>query len=187
MVKKMKMRFGLALVAALGLTACAERDVMMNTNTATNFGSFQEATMMAATEADSSKWDKASEVTITLQRKEFAPMMLHLKQNQPYILKVVNNSNSPMSFKANEFFQTTLVRSLSEVITDEAVYPPAENPLMVSFIVPAMSERTINVVPAVKGRFEYEDATPGIMIAGFHWAPWGYGKTQGSFGMISVD
>lgn len=183
----MKMRFGLALVAALGLTACAERDVMMNTNTATNFGSFQEATMMAAQEADSNKWEKASEVTITLQRKEFSPMMLHLKQNQPYTLNVVNNSNSAMSFKANEFFQTTLVRSLSEVTTDKAVYPAAENPLMVSFIVPAMSQRTINIVPAVKGRFEYEDGTPGIMVAGFHWAPWGYGVTQGSFGIISVD
>lgn len=187
------MRFGLALIAAVGLSACAERDIALNASYVTDFGSFQDNDYVGdradstAEKAGMAQWNDAREVTLTLRQNEFSPMIVHLKKGVPYVVTVKNNDLDAVSFSAQEFFANASVSHLSEATHEEEVFAAAEKPVLVSFVVPPKGERQIKVVPVMEGRYEFEDGAPGIFFNQWHLSPWSNGATMGTSGVFIVD
>lgn len=186
----MKMRLGLALVGAVGLTACAERDVAYNTPYVTDFGSYSDSNAPSTYEGSSvamaAKWDGARDVTLTLRQNEFSPMIVHLTKGEAYNLTVVNKDKYAVSFKAEDFFENVSTANLSEVKAGDDVFEELKAPDLISFVVPAQSQRTVKFVPVLEGRYEFEDGAPGLMFPSWHLSPYSRGATQGSIGVFVV-
>ncbi len=189
----MKMRFGLAVLAAIGLSACAETDVVLNHSYVTDFGSYQDSDYTAehadatGEKAANANWANAHKVTLSLRQNEFSPMIVHLKKGEPYSITVKNNDNNVVSFRADEFFANSSVAQLSEAKHEDDMLPAAEKPLLVSFVVPPMGERTVNLIPVMEGRYEYEDASPGLYFVQWGVAPFSRAATLGTAGVFIVE
>ena len=189
----MKFTFGLALAAVVGLSACAEKDVVLNASYVTDFGEYQDSDYLGnhadaeGKKADGVNWTDAKEVTLTIRQNEISPMIIHLKKDVAYKVKIVNKDVDTVSFSAPEFFENVAVSSLSEAKNGEEMLPAATKPLLMSFVVPAKGERTVNLVPVLEGRYEFEDGAPGIFFNQWQLSPYSRGKTMGAIGLFIVD
>ncbi|MDV7340728.1 cupredoxin domain-containing protein [Terasakiella sp. A23] len=185
----MKFRFGVAIVAALGLSACANLDITTGPSPIINIGLFDGSTSYEDASGEiaaKANWDAAREITLNVEEREFTPMVVHLKRETPYKLKIVNKDAEAISFRAVDFFESSSVLKLSAKNTDIDDASGMQKPLLVSFVVPAKGERTLKFVPVKEGKYEFEDASPGFMADRWHFAPWGFGTINGTFGVFIV-
>lgn len=173
---------GVILVSVLA--ACAGQDVTYNRTYSLDFeGKFQDAD---AEQASLAKWDNAKVITLTHKDAEFTPMIVNLSKGKAYILKVVNEEDRTVSFRAPEFFNNASVTEISSTDHYTDTLPKQVKPLLVSFVVPPMGQREVRFVPLNEGRYEFENAFPGIMIGEFQFAPFSRSATMGTIGAFSV-
>ncbi|SCA57161.1 exported hypothetical protein [Candidatus Terasakiella magnetica] len=189
----MKIRYALAMMAAVGLSACAERDVAYNSVFVTDFGTYKDAFDVrnhadASGEiAEAAAWNDARNVTLTVRQNEFSPMIVHLKKDVPYVIKVVNKDQNSVSFNAGEFFENTSVDSINEAMYEDETYPARAKPQLKSFVVPPKGERMVKLVPVLEGRYEFEDNAPGFFLPNFSFSPWSRAATMGTSGVFVVE
>ncbi|WP_135081177.1 cupredoxin domain-containing protein [Terasakiella sp. SH-1] len=179
----MKVRYGLAILAALGLTACAERDISYEKSFITDFGSYQPTQYVNTDALDKTAWNETRQITLTVRQNEFSPMVVRLKKDVPYTIRVVNQDKNTVSFDASDLFENSAVAELSEA----ASYPARSKPLLKSFVVPSNGERMVKLVPVLEGRYEFEDNAPGLFLLDLVFSPWSRGATKGTSGVFIVE
>jgi len=174
---------GVILVSILA--ACVAQDVTYSRSYPTSFeGKFQDS---VGDQASLAMWADAKVITLTHKDAEFTPMIVNLSKGKPYILKVVNEEDRTVSFRAPDFFNSASVTEISSTGYYTDTMPKQVNPLLVSFIVPPMGQREVRFVPLAEGRYEFENAFPGIMIGDLQFAPFSRSATMGTVGSFSVE
>ncbi len=178
----MRLCMGLATVGMLG--ACAAKDVAYSRSYPTSYeGALSDASAQAASSAD---WSTAQEIVVSYKDGEFDPMYVRLHKGKPYVLKVVNENDKTVSFRASEFFANASVASINATSYYKDELAQIEKPLLKSFIVAPNGERTVRFVPLTEGRYDFDNAYPGFFLWDLQYAPWGEGATKGTAGMFVV-
>jgi hypothetical protein len=174
---------GLFLVGIL--CACAARDVTYSRTNPLDFeGKFQDTAGEALSQV---MWDEAKVITLTHKDGEFTPMIVDMQKGKPYILKVINEEDSTVSFRAPEFFNNVSVSKISGTGYYTDAVPELENPLLVSFIVAPLGEREVRLVPLNEGSFQFENAFPSLSIMEFQFAPFSRAATMGTVGAFTIE
>lgn len=108
-------------------------------------------------------WTQVPEVDIRIRHGEFSPMIVHLRQGWPYVLRIRNRDQQDRIFKAYEFFSRVAVVKATVAGKDEAFT------CFGAVTVPARQTAELRLVAVTDGYYEYEDSLipiPGVFSTG---------------------
>lgn len=103
-------------------------------------------------------WDEARVVSIGIRQDAYEPMVIRVRQNEPYVFRFVNRDDSNHVFRSPGFFSSVAIEKVS--------YPDQEvlHPCMVGLGIPADSTVNLHFVAFRDGRYEFEDPRFGVPI-----------------------
>ncbi len=108
-------------------------------------------------------WARVPQVELRVRDGAFSPMVTHLKQGRPYILRIRNRDDEVRIFRAGDFFEKNAVvaAALEGQRTTE--------PCIRAISIPARQTAEVRMVAITDGTYEYEDnfiLLPFVMSAG---------------------
>lgn len=111
-------------------------------------------------------WSLAVTRTLRIRQDEYAPLVITLRRDRPYVLKLVNGDNAAHVFSAPDFFQAIAVKSLGPA--DQAIEPGWA---LSSIDLPAGQTRELAFVPVRDGYYSFADGWTGRLLGGIHGTP----------------
>ena len=98
----------MARAAALFLTASVLQACSYPGGT---IGSFFTGTCVADARerVEAADWSKAEVIPIRIRQDEFNPMIIGLKRDRPYVIRITNADDTPHVFGAGDFFRSVAV------------------------------------------------------------------------------
>ena len=142
--------------AALVLAACA-----VSNGVYTEFGA--ECVDDAAERVVKVNWLEAETVDLRIRQGTYAPTIIRLRQDSPYVLRIANGDDRNRIFRASEFFGAI---ALAKVTIGESEF---EQSCISTIVVPAGETAEARFVAVRDGRYEFEN-TPflyGLIVAGY--------------------
>lgn len=137
-------KIGLAAVCALGLSGCAA-----DTGVAT-IGVADCKRISDRAEAKIN-WARVPEIELTVRDGEYTPMVTHLKQGRPYVLRIRNRDPETRVFRAQRLFES------NAVIAVGVEGQRASETCIASVTIPTRQTAEIRFVAITDGTFEFED------------------------------
>ncbi|MEE8393335.1 MAG: hypothetical protein V3R66_03245 [Rhodospirillales bacterium] len=154
----------LVTILMLGLSACAFEDEIV-------LGPFSWPNCVegVAKHIEGIDWAEARTINVSIRQDEFEPMVIGLRQNNPYIFRIENRDEYEHFFMAEGFFSSVAVASIKG--------PGQESgPSCIDGVKIGPFETVeLRLVPVRDGRYEYNDDTFPIPNLG------------GMTGLISID
>ena len=95
-------------------------------------------------------WSKATTIDIRIRYDEFSPPLVRLKQNRPYVLRIINGDDTWRFFQAHDFFRTAAIDKLSVGKKDSAA--TCVNVL----IIPEQETAELRLVPTRDGEYSFD-------------------------------
>ncbi len=106
-------------------------------------------------------WSLTVTRTLRIRQDEYAPLVITLRRDRPYVLKLINGDDAAHVFSAPDFFQAIAVKSLMPA--DQAIEPgwaPS------SIDLPAGQTRELAFVPVRDGYYSFADGWTGRLLGG---------------------
>ena len=139
---------GFAVAAAvLGLTACGSYHVF--------YGTWSQDACLADTAEwlEGREWSEVAIIDIRIRQGEYSPMVTHLSQERPYILRLTNRDDVARAFRAREFFQSV---AMSKVTVGGDEKP---DPCIAAIWMGPHETAEIELVAVRDGRYPFEDSS----------------------------
>ncbi len=139
---------GFAVAAAvLGLSGCGSYHVFYGTWS-------QDACLQDTAEwLEGREWSEVEIVDIRIRQGEYSPMITHLSQERPYLLRLTNRDDVARAFRAREFFQSV---ALSKVTVGGSEKP---DPCIAAVWMGPRETAEIELVAVRDGRYSFEDSS----------------------------
>ncbi len=103
-------------------------------------------------------WSLTVTRTLRIRQDEYAPLVITLRRDRPYVLKIVNGDDVAHAFSAPDFFQAIAVKSVGPA--DQVVEPGS------SIDLPAGQTRELAFVPLRDGYYSFADGWTGRLLGG---------------------
>lgn len=149
----------MALVFSLMLAGCAVGDTTRSPGDGP--GAFSGPPANATEWVEQADWSRAEELTLRIRQNRFDPLVLTLREGQPYVLTLVNGDDVDHSFYAPHLFEAIAVRSLSG-----AGQPVTPETGLVAVGMPAGASRELAFVTVRDGRYEFSDGGLNLFAFG---------------------
>ena len=138
-------RTTLILFAALALSGC------MSGAGVERLASANQCVADAAERVSGVDWLKAEAIELGIRQGAFDPMIIALKRDAPYVIRITNGDDESRYFRANEFFRSI---ALAKVVTSGEVFDAT----CISAVgVAANDTAEIQFVAVRDGRYDFED------------------------------
>ena len=108
-------------------------------------------------------WSKAEIISLRIRQSSFNPMIIGLKQNRPYVIRINNGDDSIHVFRAGEFFRSV---ALAKVEVDGF---DSEDHCITAVSIDGGETAEIQLVAVRDGRYEFDDnplLVPWVLIPG---------------------
>lgn len=112
----------------------------------------------AIAEAD---WSLTVTRTLRIRQDEYAPLVITLRRDRPYVLRIVNGDDRAHVFSAPDFFQAIAVKSLGPA---ERAVEPGSAPASIDL--PPGQTRELVFVPVKDGYYSFADGWTGRLLGG---------------------
>ena len=96
-------------------------------------------------------WLAAEAIEVGVRQGAFDPMIISLKRDAPYVIRITNRDDKPRYFRANEFFQSI---ALAKVVTGGREF---DGRCISAVGVAANETAEIQFVAVRDGRYDFED------------------------------
>lgn len=148
-------RGALVLSAAAGLAGCVSFGDLVPSMPSLGLGG-----ICADNQAklDGIDWSEARVVSIGIRQNAYDPMVIRVRQDEPYVFRFINRDDSSHVFRSPGFFSSVAIEKVS--YSDQEVL----HPCMVGVGIPAESTVTMQFVAFRDGRYEFEDPLFGIPL-----------------------
>lgn len=138
------LNWGAAAIAVTALAGCAADSGV------SNFAAADCKQISKRAEAKIN-WARVPEIELRVRNGEFSPMVTHLKQGRPYVIRIRNRDDEMRVFRARDFF----VKNAVIAVGVEGVR--AENTCINAISIPARQSAEVRMVAVTDGTFEFED------------------------------
>lgn len=105
----------------------------------------------AAERVKAADWATAETVDLRIRDDEFYPMVLNLRANSPYVLRITNTDDGKRTFRSSDLFESVAIAEAS--VAGETI----ERPCFFAINVPAESTTEVKFVTGLDGRYEYQN------------------------------
>jgi len=103
-------------------------------------------------------WAGAETVDLRIRDDEFYPMVMVLRTNSPYVLRITNSDDGKRTFRSKDLFGSVAVAEATvsgEVVGRDCFF---------AINVPAESTTEIKLVTGIDGRYEYQNTRIPWMV-----------------------
>ena len=96
-------------------------------------------------------WLEAETIDLRVRQGEFTPVLIRLKKDSPYVLRIANGDDGKRVFRSNEFFAAI---ALAKVIMGETEFT---KPCISAVTIAPRETAAVQFVAVRDGRYEFED------------------------------
>ena len=105
----------------------------------------------AAERVQAADWANAETVDLRIRDDEYYPMVMVLRANSPYVLRITNSDSRKRTFRSSDLFSSVALAEAS--VAGEAT----ARDCFFAINVPAESSTEVKFVTGLDGRYEYQN------------------------------